>query len=154
MVFHITQLGNFYPGDEHKGDVARIIMYMYTRYPNQCEALNIGFGTTDHAPFQDMPDVFLKCNAEDPVSQFERDRNEIIYQNQGNRNPYIDNPYLATLIWNGQKAEDTWGTLSIPEKKFEQLTIYPTYTSNYIYIKGNTKTKSYHYTFTTQWANK
>ncbi|OBX22017.1 MULTISPECIES: endonuclease [Bizionia] len=142
---HITSLGNFYPGDEHKGDVARIIMYMYTRYPNQCEAVNIGHGTANHSYYSDMPDVFLKWNAEDPVSQFEIDRNEIIYQNQGNRNPYIDNPYLATLIWNGQDAEDTWGTLSIPAEQLEQLTIYPTYTSNYIYIKANTN-KKYNYT--------
>ena len=32
--------GDFYPGDEFKGDVARIIMYMYLRYPStQCEAI-------------------------------------------------------------------------------------------------------------------
>ncbi len=34
--------GDFYPGDEFKGDVARIIMYMYLRYPTQCEPTNIG----------------------------------------------------------------------------------------------------------------
>lgn len=103
----ITSLGNFYPGDEFKGDVARIIMYMYTRYPNQCQAINTGYGSATNAPLADMPDVFLKWNAEDPVSQFERDRNDIIYTNQGNRNPYLDNPYIATLIWNGQDAQDT-----------------------------------------------
>ena len=37
--------GNWYPGDEWKGDVARIIMYMYLRYPNQCEPTNVGIGT-------------------------------------------------------------------------------------------------------------
>ena len=31
---------NFYPGDEWKGDIARIIMYMYLRYPGQSEATN------------------------------------------------------------------------------------------------------------------
>ena len=30
----------FFPGDEWKGDVARIIMYMYLRYPSQCEAID------------------------------------------------------------------------------------------------------------------
>ena len=143
---HITSLGNFYPGDEFKGDVARIIMYMYTRYPNQCQAIDTGYGTTIHAPLNDMPDVYLKWNAEDPVSQFEIDRNEIIYQNQGNRNPYIDNPYIATLIWNGQDAEDTWGTLSVPEEQFKKISVYPTYTSNYLYINGNTNNTNYKYT--------
>ena len=27
---------------------------------------------------------------------------------QGNRNPFIDNPYLATRIWGGNSAEDRW----------------------------------------------
>jgi hypothetical protein len=27
---------SFYPGDEWKGDVARMVMYMYVRYGNQC----------------------------------------------------------------------------------------------------------------------
>jgi endonuclease I len=51
--------GNWYPGDEWKGDVARIIMYMYLRYPNQCEPTNVGIGTQLFSPNGDMPDVFL-----------------------------------------------------------------------------------------------
>ena len=27
---------------------------------------------------------------------------------QGNRNPFIDNPYLATRIWGGNSADDSW----------------------------------------------
>ncbi|KAF5294953.1 hypothetical protein FQR65_LT19949 [Abscondita terminalis] len=34
----IVANGNFYPGDEWKGDIARMMMYMYLRYPNQCPA--------------------------------------------------------------------------------------------------------------------
>lgn len=142
---HITSIGNFYPGDEHKGDVARIIMYMYTRYPEQCEAINIGYGPADNSPLADMPDVFLRWNIEDPVSEFERNRNEVIYENQGNRNPFIDNPYIATLIWNGQAAEDTWGSLSVFEEQFETLSVFPTYTSNYVYISGSTTNTTYNY---------
>jgi chitodextrinase len=61
-----------------------------------------------------MIDLFLKWNAEDPVSQIEIDRNTY-HENtanmyaQGNRNPFIDNPYLATRIWGGDSAEDRWG---------------------------------------------
>jgi len=40
----------------------------------------------------------MKWNIEDPVSLFEIQRNEIIAEVQGNRNPFIDNPYIATLI--------------------------------------------------------
>ena len=35
-------------------------------------------------------------------------RNDYIETVQGNRNPFIDNPYLATLIWGGVNAQDTW----------------------------------------------
>ena len=102
--------GNWYPGDEWKGDVARIIMYIYLRYPNQCEPTNVGIGTQLFSPNGDMPDVFLNWNFSDPVSEFEETRNNSIANVQGNRNPFIDNPYLATLIWNGPAAEDKWAS--------------------------------------------
>ena len=53
-------------------------------------------------------ELFLEWNAEDPVSAFEIQRNEVISAVQGNRNPFIDNPYLATLIWGGVSAENRW----------------------------------------------
>ncbi len=53
-------------------------------------------------------DLFIKWNIEDPVSAFEEQRNKVIYAAQGNRNPFIDNPYLATLIWGGKDAENKW----------------------------------------------
>jgi len=102
--------GNWYPGDEWKGDVARIIMYMYLRYPNQCEPTNVGIGTQLFSPNGDMPDVFLNWNFSDPVSDFEESRNNAIAIVQGNRNPFIDNPYLATIIWSGPAAEDKWAS--------------------------------------------
>ena len=102
--------GNWFPGDEWKGDVARIIMYMYLRYPNQCEPTNVGIGTQLFSPNGDMPDVFLNWNFSDPVSEFEETRNNSIANVQGNRNPFIDNPYLATVIWNGPAAEDKWAS--------------------------------------------
>ena len=103
----------WYPGDEWKGDAARIIMYMYVRYGNVCLPSVVGVGNNEFTP-DDMIDLFLKWNAEDPVSQIEIDRNTY-HENtsnnaaQGNRNPFIDNPYLATRIWGGDSAEDRWG---------------------------------------------
>ena len=35
----------WYPGDEWKGDVARMMMYMYLRYGNRCLPKNVGVGT-------------------------------------------------------------------------------------------------------------
>ncbi len=134
---HITPSGNFYPGDEWKGDVARIIMYLYLRYPAQCEAITVGIGPSTYSPLADMPNVFLEWNEEDPVSAFETQRNEVIYYNQGNRNPFIDNPYLATMIWNGPQAEDLWNTLEISDIFTNSPFLYPTITDGYIYLENN-----------------
>lgn len=106
----------WYPGDEWKGDVARIIMYMYLRYGNQCKPTFVGVGDASQTP-DDMIDLFLQWNAEDPVSDVEKQRNPF-HENianpdaQGNRNPFIDNPRLATRIWGGPSAEDRWGIYS------------------------------------------
>lgn len=108
-----TVSSGWYPGDEWKGDMARIIMYMYLRYDSQCQPDNVGFGSAvTNDP--DMIDLFLQWNAEDPVSEYEAYRNTYMENTsniygQGNRNPFIDNPYLATRIWGGLEAEDIWG---------------------------------------------
>ena len=132
----ITAQGNFYPGDEWKGDVARMMMYMYVRYTEQCLANDIAFSSNNS--HVDMPDLLLQWNAEDPVSDFEMQRNDVISGIQGNRNPFIDNPYLATIIWGGTPAEDTWQLLSTQDlSATPQFSIYPTLTSDYIYIKDS-----------------
>ena len=126
----------FYPGDEWKGDVARIIMYMYLRYPSQCQAIDSATGSANYSPNGDMPDVFLEWNEEDPVSALELTRNDVISSYQGNRNPFIDNPYLATLIWNGPAAVDSWGTLSTTVENEVSIHISPTITNRTITISG------------------
>ncbi|MGY8910159.1 MAG: endonuclease, partial [Flavobacteriales bacterium] len=104
--------GGWFPGDEWKGDVARMMMYMYIRYGNQCTPTGVGVGSNASTP-DDMIDLFLEWNVEDPVSDFERQRNSYHDSNatyaQGNRNPFIDNAYLATRIWGGENAIDSWG---------------------------------------------
>jgi len=112
-----SQLGSaWYPGDEWKGDVARIILYMYLRYDgngssvSQTVCLPSSTGTGPAASTDpNLPLIFLQWNAEDPVSEVEIAKNNIAEIHQGNRNPFVDNPVLATLIWGGPEAEDTWG---------------------------------------------
>lgn len=106
-----NQNGGWYPGDEWKGDVARMMMYMYLRYGNQCYPTGVANGTTNAVDSR-MVDLLLQWNAEDPVSAYEDQRNahhDSSHQYaQGNRNPFIDNPNLATQIWGGPVAEDRW----------------------------------------------
>ena len=103
----------WYPGDDWKGDAARMLMYMYMRYGAVCLPTAVGVGSKEFTE-DDMIDLFLQWNVEDPVSDIEIARNEYHentsnYAAQGNRNPFIDNPYLATRIWGGNSADDRWG---------------------------------------------
>lgn len=79
--------GGWFPGDNDKGDIARILFYMITRY-SQLSLSTMANLTT-----------LLKWHLEDPVDDFERNRNEVIYSYQENRNPYIDYPEMVELIW-------------------------------------------------------
>ena len=77
-----------------------MIMYLNIRYNLPVEKVSTkGIG------------LLLKWNAEDPVSSLEIQRNNIIEEAQGNRNPFIDNPYLASKIYGeveNHSPENTW----------------------------------------------
>ncbi len=125
---------NWYPGDEWKGDIARMMMYMYLRYGTQCLPKNVGVGATV-ASDPNMIMLFLEWNAEDPVSLYEDKRNTYLGNanntyGQGNRNPFIDNPYLATLIWGGPVAQDRWGIAGVEDQLLATLSVYPNPTVN------------------------
>lgn len=85
----------WYPGDDWRGDVARMVFYVNLAYGDSFDEVG-------------SLDLFLEWNREDPVSEFEMQRNNVIEAAQGNRNPFIDNPYLATLIWGGEAAQNRW----------------------------------------------
>lgn len=79
------------PKDEYKGDVARIIFYLMTRYS---ESDNYSFKSIAQSQ-----ELLISWNKLDPVSPHEKHRNDYIYTIQGNRNPFIDYPEFADAIW-------------------------------------------------------
>lgn len=95
----------FEPADSIKGDVARIIMYVYMHYSSQIGGtqrsyygemhINWVMGTSPTDSFK----LLRKWSAEDPVSEEEKTRNEYAFSVQGNRNPFIDHPSYADAIW-------------------------------------------------------
>ena len=101
---------------------------MYVRYQTQCLPANVGVGSTANTP-DGMIDLFLQWNVDDPVSTIEIQRNNYLGGTgtyaQGNRNPFIDNPYLATKIWGGTPAPDNWGILGNDEFNSFEFTVYP-----------------------------
>ncbi len=127
--------GNWYPGDEWKGDVARIIMYMYVRYGDQCLPEFTGVGPTEGST--GMLQVFLNWNAEDPVSEAEDQRNPQLEIEYGNRNPFIDNPGFATLIWGGPQAEDRFDLLATESFENTTVSLYPNPATTSVSITAN-----------------
>ena len=106
----------FEPRDEYKGDFARGYFGTMIKWANgDYQAFTTGdgskifsssyssgaFGLTKYGVA-----LLMKWHRQDPVSQKEIDRNNGIQQTQGNRNPFIDYPYLAEYIW-GEKAGET-----------------------------------------------
>ncbi len=94
----------FEPADQFKGNIARALLYFYTRYANESLVQqNV-----------DMLPVLVQWNSFDPPDAAERTRNTGVYNYQNNRNPYVDHPEFVGRIWGGSDAEDEV-VISIPE---------------------------------------
>lgn len=137
---HIDSNGLFYPGDEWKGDIARMMMYMQIRYLERTPANVVGSGPNTYNP--EMPDIFLQWNADDPPTEQEFVRNTVLEDMQGNRNPFIDNPYLATIIWGGPDAENRWPNMGLEENVPAKTEVYPNPANSFLKIKSNKQIES------------
>lgn len=135
----------FEPRDEVKGDVARMIFYMAVRYEGEAtepdlELTNILLSNTDQSPYHAVYSTLLHWNRIDPVNDWERNRNEIIYNDyQHNRNPFIDFPELAEYLW-GDSLDVVWMPEiidGIAEETFKtSIRVYPNPTTDYVTIAG------------------
>lgn len=103
----------WYPGDDHIGDVARIVLYMHVAWDYD---INVG----------DM-DMFLRWHEQDEVDDFEMARNERIFGYQYNRNPFIDHPKLVELIWGSSYETVSLETSFEGSLKFSGLVGYTTH---------------------------
>ena len=94
--------------DDVKGDVARILLYVYCRW----EQPNLYTSMTENLPSPDPDDTvnnggkviesldtLLEWCAQDPVDTWEMKRNDLVQQVQGNRNVFIDYPELAWQLF-------------------------------------------------------
>ena len=97
----------FEPIDAYKGDFARTYFYMATCYqdrvpgwknksPYGAQVLD-GSDSTVFQPW--YLKMLLEWHKEDPVSQKEMDRNNMVFIIQDNRNPFIDSPDFVNIIW-------------------------------------------------------
>ncbi|MFB6317886.1 endonuclease [Saccharicrinis sp. FJH54] len=115
----------FEPRDAVKGDVARIIFYMATRYEGyngepDLELTEQVLDSGDKSPLHGVLSDLLSWNDADPVDAFEENRNNVIYSYQQNRNPFIDHPEWINAIWG--TATKIQNTFTLPENN--QIEVY------------------------------
>ncbi len=91
------------PRDEVKGNIARMIFYMAVRYEGDSGELDLEVSekvSNGSAPLHGKLSTLKRWNELDPVDDFERNRNEVIFTDyQHNRNPFIDHPEWVEAIW-------------------------------------------------------
>ena len=78
----------FHPCDIYKGQIARATMYFATTYP---EFKNDVFDKVID------PDDILNWHYKFPVTKFEKEKNKMIFELQGNRNIYVSHPSLLNI---------------------------------------------------------
>jgi hypothetical protein len=88
----------FEPIDAYKGDFARSYFYMLTRYLPQLNSWTSPMMQNgEFSPWAET--MLLEWHLDDPVSEKETNRNNAVFNLQGNRNPYIDQPQWVQAIW-------------------------------------------------------
>ena len=114
------------------GDVARALFYMAVRY----NGLNVVNGNPSDTPSGNIGDLatLLQWHQQDPPDDYEMNRNNYIYTWQINRNPFIDNPDLASYIF-GSNVGQTY-TLGNENFVASKVVVYPNPTTDYIIIAG------------------
>ena len=90
------------PRDEVKGDVARMLFYMDVRYEGDNGELDLQLvdivGSTVSGTIGKLS-TLLAWHMQDPPDAFEKHRNDVIYNYQKNRNPFIDHPEWVVKLW-------------------------------------------------------
>lgn len=102
----------FEPADEIKGDIVRILMYVYTHYTNigdnsdfpervQGYLGSLNLANVFHSSYstEDIHRLMVEWNEKDPVDDIEKHRNEVIKGIQGNTNPFVDHPEYMKKIF-------------------------------------------------------
>lgn len=126
--------GPYGSGNSWKGDVARAVFYMAVRY----NSLNVVNGNVSESPAGNIGDLatLLAWHTLDPADDFEMNRNNVIYNWQINRNPFIDNPSLVSYIF-GSNFGQPWA-VTLNTKTFENysLQLFPNPNTNQFQISG------------------
>jgi endonuclease I len=116
-----------------RGDVARALLYFDVRYEGEgtepdlilTDDINLivasNTGVNMDVAYMGILTTLLQWHIQDPVSDRERNRNDVVYTYQGNRNPFIDHPEWVLPIFQGYFS----GVTDIPVANASISSIYP-----------------------------
>ncbi len=119
--------GNWEVWRGRRGDIARAQFYLDVRYEGGTHGItganepdliltdnvsliaNSSTGQNLSVAYMGLRSVLLQWHHEDPVDDWERNRNDVVSSYQGNRNPFIDHPEWVDCIF-----ENVCGGISAP----------------------------------------
>jgi endonuclease I len=112
-----TTTGSWETWTGRRGDVARALFYLDTRYEGGTHGVTgagepdliltddpglvATSGTNASLAYMGLLSVLLAWHAEDPVDAREQSRNDVVASYQGNRNPFIDHPEWVGCVFAG-----------------------------------------------------
>lgn len=127
----------FEPLDNVKGDIARILLYVYVRWeePNLTEDVSLPQidesqgqkNNNDGKKVIESLDTLFAWMELDPVDTWEMGRNDLVQQVQGNRNVFIDHPELAYAMFGrtapgdiviGKAQQKEYNDPNAPQKEY------------------------------------
>lgn len=116
-----TPVGVWETWDHRKGDIARAMFYMDVRYEGDDGSepdlilvddpvliVSCQTGDNEAVGYMGLLTTLLAWHEADPVDDKERTHNEVVYEYQHNRNPFVDHPEWVDLLFGG-------GLMSAPE---------------------------------------
>lgn len=129
----------FEPIDAYKGDVARAMMYVSVRYYMEDSDWVMSDMTNKSVILPWAMEMLLRWHEEDPVDNKEINRNNAIFDIQGNRNPFVDFPDFAEMIWDP--------TYSLDESQIEMMlvNVWPNPATSTVNIHGDNLDAVYMY---------
>lgn len=116
----------FEPINEFKGDIARMFFYFAVRYQDDIagfDPYDMFDGTANIVFTQTFFNILYKWHNDDAVSPREIVRNNAIYAEQNNRNPFIDHPEYVEQIWSTTLSTDDFSIA-------DDLNIFPNPVTN------------------------
>ena len=138
----------FEPIDAYKGDFARALMYMSIRYYGE----DSNWGSSDMTNKSEILPwaiaMLMDWNEQDPVSQKEIDRNNAIYADyQHNRNPFVDHPEYARMIWDPDWQGGGSSGGNTGDGDYVKVTTAPTdWSGEYLLVYENNASSGYVWT--------